>query len=342
MGQFLVLLTSLNSAGPDMVALGFVQCAFAVVNGNTLELTITHPLDVGPDLRDPSVPSGGALVNPPTLSASEVQVKPGGTLTAAGTNFPIASVSQIPITWGNTSSGKAVGAQLKYGVAGQPAGGPIDLALSALSDGIYSYTAKSLAAGTTYSFSARCGDELTWSKWSNPLQITTAKTTLVNLVLKPVGDPNSPGVTVGSAALSQTSTNWNATAVIPPTTADGSYDLVAELSGVAIALTPITVSSVLKPILFMIDPSNHDAVVTSPVLMGGSPFTMKGEDFPPGVVSVTLNDTVVGTPSAPTGEFVLALNVPGNATSGGQNVTVTATSGSASATYSFQSLGPPQ
>jgi hypothetical protein len=69
---------------------------------------------------------------------------------------------------------------------------------------------------------------------------------------------------------------------------------------------------------------------------------MKGEDFPPGVVSVTLNDTVVGTPSAPTGEFVLALNVPGNATSGGQNVTVTATSGSASATYSFQSLGPPQ
>ena len=344
--QFLTLLTSLNAAGPDCVALGFNQCAFSIATGangdDVLTLTLTHPLDPGPQLSDPNdLPLGTVLSNPATLSANNTQVRPGQTISVSGTNFPVVSVSQLPIEWVNSSSGKPNGAQIKYEITGKNTATPIAVPLSALSNGLYSYTANSLAANTEYSFWARCGDQLTWSQWSNvPLKITTAATSLVNVVLRSVDDPSGSGVIVGSADLSQKSTNWTASANISVTTAEGVYNLIAELSGEGIAMTTIVVSNTLKPTLFIIDPTN--GAIIPPPLFGGSPFTIKGEDFPPGVVTVTLDGTIVGMPNAPTGEFVMQLNVPGNQNSNYQTVTVTATSGSASVPLSFQTQGPPK
>jgi len=307
-----------------------------------LTLTLTHPLDPGPPLSDPNdLPPGTFLSNPATLSANNTQVRPGETISVSGTNFPVASISQIPIEWANTSSGTPNGAQIKYEITGKNTATPTAVPLSALSNGLYSYTANSLTANTEYSFWARCGDQLTWSKWSDvPLKITTAETRLVDVVLKSGDDPNGSGVIVGSANLSQTSTNWTAPATIPVTTAEGVYNLIAELSGGEIAMTTIIVSNTLKPALFIINPTN--GAIIPPPLLGGSPFTIKGEDFPPGVVIVTLDGTIAGMPNAPTGEFVLQLNVPGDQNSNYQSVTVTATSGGASVSLSFQTPGPPK
>jgi hypothetical protein len=78
------LQNSLNGAGPQCIALGFNECAFSVVNGNTLTLTLTHPLDAGPQLRDPYHPQGEVLAIPATLSTTATQVKAGQTITASG------------------------------------------------------------------------------------------------------------------------------------------------------------------------------------------------------------------------------------------------------------------
>jgi hypothetical protein len=344
---------TLNSAGPLLTSNGFTQCGFSVVGPlaiipltGSLTLTLTHPLDAAPLLENANDPQG-SLSSKPTLSASDNQVLPGGTISVVGGAFPIASMTKLTVEWSNTSSGTAVGAQIKYEVQGQNTVAPISIPLSALSNGMYRYAASPLTADTEYIFWARCGDALTWSEWSAPLTIKTAQTNLVYLVLRPVLDPSGAGVVIGTADLSETSGIWNCQAQIPSIaglellsttgTAYGTYDLIAELSGAVLATTTINIVELLGPQIVMIDTTtNPPTVITSPgvgadTLMGGSKFTVRGENFPIGEVTVKLNGVTAGTPNATNGEFVLTLTVPGSQNSPEQLITVTASSGGISA-----------
>jgi hypothetical protein len=337
------LISALNAAGPEVVAYGFTECAFSVENQDALTLTITHLLDPGPGLENSNDPvANHQLSNPPALSVSDSEVKPGQTITAFGANFPVETVNQLSVVWPNTSAGKAAGAQVQYEIVGQTSATPIDVPLPNGFSGLYGYTAAGLAPNTDYQFKARCGDVLTWSKWTDQwFKIKTAQTKLVNLVLKSVSDPGLASVVVGSADLSATSNQWQASAHIPAGTADGNYDLIAQLGGTQLAVTQIIVAQILTPILRVVDPTTH-AVISQIILAGGSPFTVKGEGFPFGPVNLTLNGKPEGMAPAPNGEFVHGLTTPGDPNSNAEAVTIDATSGGLSASFTFTTTPPPK
>ena len=161
------------------------------------------------------------------------------------------------------------------------------------------------------------------------------------MILKSLDSPNSPPAVLGSADLSKTSSAWHCAGVIPQTTVPGKYSLVAELSGAEVAATNITVAANLSPILQVIDPTTHQ-VISSPILYGSSHFTVKGEGFPDGIVTVTLNSATVASTSAPSGVFLVSLTVPGDANSNSQEITVKATSGAVSKSLSVETFGPPK
>jgi hypothetical protein len=216
----------------------------------------------------------------------------------------------------------------------------LSVPLSALSGGIYQYTINSLKADTTYSFWTRCGDQLTWSRWSDQaLKIKTTPTTLVELVLKPADDPSGSGVVVGSADLSQTSRNWSAPARIPPATPEGVYNLIAALPAGGSAATTIRVANIVQPSLLIPDPATG-APTPSPVwLTVGSAFTVKGVNFPTGVASLSLDGTFVGDFTVvSTGEFLAPLTAP---ESFGAH-TIEATVGSTSASFTFTTMAQPK
>ena len=343
--QFLNLLNGLNSAGPQVVSYGFTQCAFSITGGNTLTFTLTHPLDAGPQVQDINHPHGIVLSNPPALSASLAQATPGTLIYVEGTNFPVASETQLSLEWPNTSSGTPISGQLQYEITGQ--GNPtivtVQAGPSTSFNNEYTCTVNELKANTNYSFRARCGDQLTWSKWSNnPLQINTAATSIVELALKPASDPTGPGVVIGVAVLSPTPANWNSQGTIPATTASGNYLLVAQLSGTLIASTPITIGTTLTPYLAIIDPVSG-AIIPSPVLTGGSAFTLLCADFPSGWIKVYIDGVEAATFPVTTGEFIGLYTAPGTPQSTGQAMTITANVGSVSAPPLVVNLvGPPK
>jgi len=339
------LATTLNSTGSQLVTAGFTQCAFSI--GGTppgLTLTLTHPHDPGPALQNAN-DLRGTLFIPPALAASESEVKPGATIALLGTNFPVDTMTQLTVEWPNTSSGIPTGANVKYWLVGDE-GSAKTLPVTPPSpfDGMYSFTALSLIAKSKYKFMAQCEDFLTSSQWSTePLEITTSTTNVVNVVL--ASSPDGPGLTIGAAGLPQTPAPWAYSVQIPTGTAVGTYYLLAEISGTIIASTPIVVASSLQPILQMIDSSTTPpTIITSPQLGDGATFTVRGEDFSPGsAVTVALNGVVVGTQSAPSGEFQLAITLPGNPSWGSIPVDVTATAagGQSASLPPFSTLAPP-
>jgi hypothetical protein len=80
----------------------------------------------------------------------------------------------------------------------------------------------------------------------------------------------------------------------------------------------------------------------SPVVIGGSKFTVKGQNFPEGFVAVSLNGSQAGTPNAPDGSFLLTLTAPGNPKSTSETVTVIAKGGGLSASLSLAIVAPPK
>jgi len=78
-------------------------------------------------------------------------------------------------------------------------------------------------------------------------------------------------------------------------------------------------------------PGSLGGLINSPVYVGGSKFTVSGQNFPEGFVVVSLNGSIAGTPNVPNGSFVLSLTVPGTPNPGGETVSVTATGGGLSA-----------
>jgi hypothetical protein len=91
------------------------------------------------------------------------------------------------------------------------------------------------------------------------------------------------------------------------------------------------------------DPST--GVVTPAPFYGGLPFTLRGEGFPDGQVTIAINGTTVATPTAVNGGFTVPLKTPGDAwTVGVFPLTATSAGGTASATLNppINLIGAPQ
>ncbi len=339
------LAQTLNGTGTQLVTVGFTECAISIAGSPPgLTLTLTHPRDPAPALRNAN-DLQGTLFIPPSLAASESEVKPGATIALLGSNFPVDTMTQLTVEWPNTSTGIPAGASVKYRLVGNEASEQtLPVSQPSPLGGMYSFTALPLTANTKYEFMAQCADVLTWSHWSTEwLLISTSTTNVVNVVL--ASSPDGPGLTIGSAGLPQIAAPWAYSVQIPTGTAAGTYYLLAENAGEIIASTPIVVASSLQPILQMVDTSTTPpTIVTSPLLAGGAVFTVRGEDFLPGsAVTVELNGVAVGTPTAPpSGDFELAITLPGNENTGSNlfDVTATGAGGQSASLPPFSTIGP--
>ena len=239
------LASILNPAGPALVYLGISQCGFSVApdasGGDVLTLTLIHPLDPGPTIKNFDHPSSSqpqAFSNPPSLVASATEAQPGATISVLGTQFPVETSTQIRLEWNNSSTGPPQSAEIAFG------GQTISVPMGAQFNNMYDYVAGGLQPNTEYSFRARCRDSLSSSAWSAPLNVTTAGGAVVELTLNAADQPAQALYPIGGAALSASSSNWACSGVIPATTPPGTYNLTAALSGQIIASTPLVIAEI--------------------------------------------------------------------------------------------------
>jgi hypothetical protein len=319
------LFNILNGAGPECASHGFTKCAFSI-EGSTLTLSVTHPLDHGPTLIDFFNPPN-TLTIPPALAATASEATPGGSITAIGSQFPADTSRALKLEWVGTSSGTPTQAQIQYEGQVHTIAAPSNAGPGFL----YVYQAGSLTPGKTYVFEARCGDQLTWSHWGAPLSLTTATTNVVDLVLAPIGGGHS--WTLGSAPLPAANALWNCSGTIPAAAPLGAYDLQAVQGGTLIAQSPLSIVATLSPQIEVIDPATK--AIIDPPLFGGLPFTLQGFGFPDGLVTIAFNGPTVQTATASGGGFTVNLTTPGGPNTE-ETVNVTATEGAVVA-----SLNPP-
>lgn len=343
----LSLFTSLNSASSEVAALGFTECGFSVVNSATvansatLTLSLTHPQDPGPQINNEYAPSLSLAYDHPQLALSATQVKPGGSVTVVGSGFPVATTTQATLQWASTTSGTPTGAQIYW----EPGGSIINVA--GPTNGLYSHTLPGLTPNKTYKVYARCGDQLTWSFWNDSaFQLATGATDTVELMLLPTGKTTGPSL--ASITLSPTATGWTKAVTIPAGTAPGSYDITAEQGGSVMVKAAISVVSDLTAILQIYDPTSKTVVVDVIITNGGA-FTVRGENFPNGKVTLSVTGMPNVEVTASGGAFQHALTAPGNpGEPESVPITVTATSvptgGAAAVTASvkFTTIGAPE
>jgi hypothetical protein len=344
-----VLAASLNQSSSLIVGTyGFTECAFSIVpttpgNGSLL-LTLTHPLDPAPVLQNANSPLG-KLVMPASLAASSTQFAPLSNLSVQGSNFPLDTHTQLSVEWANTSSGSPAlsgGGEVEVTGPGGSGSGTFNVSQSAFN--LYTYTTGPLTPGA-YTFKARCQDLISYSRWSAPLTLNTSSSNVVNLVLRLVGNSGT-GVVLGSSPLSASSTQWACSGQIPAGTANGSYDLIAQLTGGAVlATTTIVVTSTPQAILEFFDPGSN-TVDLAPLISGGGSFTVRGENFPIGSVTVTITGGSAVQANTPAGEFQLTLTAPGSSGSSESiPVQVTASSNGVDkvvVSISFNTIGAPK
>jgi hypothetical protein len=146
---------------------------------------------------------------------------------------------------------------------------------------------------------------------------------------------------LGRADLSATSRQWRLTVSIPKDTEPGNYALLAQLAGINLAATKITIATTSLPHLNVIDPATNQ-IIPSPQFFGGAHFDVRGEDFPDGEIVIGLNGAKVATTRASDGKFVLSLKVPGSANSDSQSITVRASGSDVLASVSFETLSNPK
>jgi len=329
-------LTQMNSAGPDVVAAGFTQFVFSIEQGNVLTGTLTHPLDPGPVVIDVTHPEAGGGVNflLPQLSVSESVVPPGGPFNAVGKYFPWASSGQLYLEWLNTTSGTAVSSELLTVGGGSSSTATIQPGSGFT--GQFVYTATGLQSNVEYTFTARCSDEAAWSLWSDPVKLTTSQGDLVLLMLEPPAGSPYGTQQIGATDLAAGSSDWACAAVIPASAPDGIYTLAAVLNGQTLASTQITVGAVTANIA-VIDPTDNQ-VVTNPAVMADATFTVRGEAFPDGPVTLTIAGQPAGTATAVNGSFTTQLtSSEGTYTSG--TFTIAAAGAGVTATTTYYQIG---
>jgi hypothetical protein len=331
-------LNQLNSQASQVVANGFNKFVVSITNGNQLTATLSHPLDPGPEVEDQTAPTGGIDLLLTALSASDSVVAPGGTLTVAGTQFPLPNSTQLYLQWPNTVTGTVKadwaselvitgGGHSATPITVKPATGPVEVGMT------YDYTATGLKPGVEYSFVARNRDTVAWSQWSKtPLKLTTGASDTVQIVLQgPSGSTFKP-VTLGTVTLSANG-QFSSHVTIPTATPPGSYVLAADLNGKTLATVNLTVGAATAHV-DLIDANNQ--VINDAIVTFESSFKVRGEAFPNSQVTIAIDGKQVAQVTPTNGEFIETLKSP-PATIG--NLTLTATGGGQTASVLYQQVG---
>jgi hypothetical protein len=261
--------------------------------GNTVEFDLTHPFDPGPVISN-RVSTAPNFFSP-QIGTSAPQVNAGSALGITGSYFPSAQAGQLAITWNDTTSGNVVQSEIQWGVAsgGQPPTTPLDVMISrnGAYDNLNNFTAKGLAANTAYAFRVRDFDiaDFIATDWSTWAVLTTTGSDQVQLVL------SYQDQELGSATL-QSDGSFTTTVTIPGSVPAGTYQISAVSGGHTLAQTPITVvakGKTLAPVLQTINPNTGIANTLLPVILAGNAELLRGANFNPGLVVLSIETTDV-------------------------------------------------
>jgi hypothetical protein len=275
------------------------------------------------------VPQGPSLIHA-VLGTNVTQVKPGGSVTVTGGNFPPDRATRIQISWTDSSSPALNESDIQWGTEGTNFPSSTTKSRQA-NDGQNNFIASGLKPGTSYRFRVRDCDKLTCSQWTDPpVTITTQASNQVTLLI----DFDSKSNSVGSVVLGG-SDSFSTMIVVPANAPAGNLKIWAELAGSEVASTTITVlaaGQVTQTTLAIIQPATG-AVLQSPAIEATFPLTVRGEGFQPGDVLISIDGNqnlgnlvvdssgiFIGTFTWPTGfngnHMVKALQLTGNILSG--------------------------
>jgi hypothetical protein len=261
--------------------------------GNTVEFDLTHLFDLAPVVSN-RVRTAPSFFSP-QIGTSVPQVNAGGTLGITGSYFPSAQAGQLAITWNDTTSGNVVQSEIQWGVApgGQPPSTPVDVMISRSGayDNQNNFTAKGLAANTAYAFRVRDFDvaDFIATRWSEWDPLTTTGSDQVQLLL------SYQNQVLGNATL-QSDGSFSTTVTIPASVPAGTYQISAVSGGRTLAQTPITVvakGKALAPVLQTINPNSGIANTLTPVIEAGNAELLRGANFNPGLVVLSIETTDV-------------------------------------------------
>jgi hypothetical protein len=271
-------------------AFGFTQFQAGIQNSG-LAFTFSHP-----DLPKPSLTNliaqhnGGSFLNN-IVGTQHVQVRAGQSDAVNGF-FDVPSVTSLQIGW---SPSMPVGhANVRWGLHGK--------AQTTVSQSGAEFDPTNLSPNATYDFQVQVCDLVGCSPWSDTLSATTSATGTDKVVFKLASGSECTArakcTDVGSTTVGADGT-LSGTITIPAATRPGQYTLQAQSgvgAGAQTATTPLTVLGAgeqAQPKLEMWDTVANRAY-TGGRTVQGLQFTLHGESFPPGDVTVTLD-----TPGGP-------------------------------------------
>jgi hypothetical protein len=297
LGAVTTAFDQLRSACDSARTVGFTQLHAGVQN-NTLAFTFTHPDLAAPSLTNLAAQRNGQSFLNDQLGVQQLQVHAGDSDTVDGF-FDIPSVTTLEV--GGVGGSANVPATVRWGPHGKA---PTSTSVSG-----DEFDPTSLAPNTSYDFQAQVCDLVSCSPWSDTLSASTsgAGSDQVSIALASgnadCSKKNACPV-VGTTTVKADGT-FGGSIAIPAATKQGDYTLEASVGGGAqSATTPLTVvgeRASAKPLLAVWDTVANRAYSSPSRTIQGGEFTLHGEAFAPGPVTITLdsaNGPAVGTATA--------------------------------------------
>jgi hypothetical protein len=264
---------------------GFSQMQASVSNG-ALTFRFTHADLAQPTLTDLAAQHNSSSFLTDSLGVQNVQVHAGDT--DAVTGYFDMPRSSIEIGW----DPKGVPATVKWSIKGQNQ--PPTTANVSGSE----FDITSPQSNTQYDFEVQECDQVSCSAWSPPLDIQTENQDIASVLLQLENGP-----VVGHGTVKPDGT-LATTITVPASTKPGSYTLQALVGNNQTASTSLTVlgtSARAQPVLAAWDTAANRATAGPAVTTQGGEFTLHGEAFAPGQVTVRLDNAsgpVIGSATA--------------------------------------------
>ena len=213
-------------------------------------------------------------------------MKVGETITVIGSEFTPPNTISFVLTWSDTISGAIVRSEIEWG----PQGGPtatISIPRQPYDSGnAYQFT--NLNPNQTYQFRVRDWDETTCTPWSAWKIIATPGSTADQAMLWLDNDFSAPLATVAV----QLDGTFTTPITIPNGTSTGTHLLNAQMMGGPAAwpfkLDVIAANATYTPTIELIDTDTQTVAIGTEV---GLPFTLRGNGWAPGPVSIAVDST---------------------------------------------------
>jgi hypothetical protein len=292
-------LGQLNQACSQAVQQGFSQFSINPDPVNGLTLVLTHPLDqthITNNDPAPATPPGTPQLSfSPTIDATPASVAAKGGVTVTGEYFPSSNVSQVHLRWNDPTDEQL--ALKESDIEWGPQGNLSQVTKQRTAEDAGSdFMASNLKPGTKYEFKVRDCDNVTCSRWSDPLYVTTGSTPAnqVTIYMDSVAPVNALGT-----ASPDLSGGFTQAVQLPATVASGKHSLIAvgpgSVQSKPVQITVLAANQTASPELDILGQAGangpQSALQTYPFTVQGSAFTANG------MVSLYL-DKATGQPLA--------------------------------------------